>query len=266
MNYKLKNLLTYQKSQQDYALAFAKLKSILKPHFENISVYHLIENTFIDILMSLIRYYDDNKNVSNIKGILNGLTFSFKLEEKPFDKITNNIITEILKETNDIKNDFNCLKYCNQTSFVLKNQSDFDNKVYYFLEEVGIWKVKPDEGMDKWLNEWEEDGWYEWQYEYDIEYFEILNIVYHCNELEEINDVYKLVWYLYLKEIHPQGIHPEAKIIWENLSYWKKIIDNELPVKVIQNQPEEVEPELDALDDQLSMEEKLEALKRKFSR
>jgi hypothetical protein len=93
-----------------------------------------------------------------------------------------------------------------------------------------------------------------------------LNIADHCNELEEVNEVYKLVWFICLREIFPQEIHPNAKIIWENLSYWKNIIDNELSEKVLKNQPEEDKYEVDELEDNLSMEEKLEALKIKFGK
>lgn len=267
MENRLTNLFTYQKSQNDYNLAFLKLKSILRPYFENIPNYDLIEETFIECLIPAIHYYDDKKCASPTNTILRGVIISFSLDNrKDFDAISTNNITEISTEIYKIRNDFSCLKYYNEKGIELKEQDNFIKKVHKFLHEVGIWQVEPYVGMDVYPDEWHEEGWYEWQYEWDIEFFEILKIVYHCNELEEVNEVYKLVWFIWLCDIFPQEIHPNAKIIWENLSYWKNIIDNELTEKVLQNQPEEDKYEVDALEDNLSMEEKLEALRRKFSK
>jgi hypothetical protein len=267
MNNELTNLFTYLKSHHDYAQAFDQLKRIFNPYFENITNYDLIEETFIECLIPAIHYYDDNKCAKRIHTILRGVTMCLTSDNrKDFIEISTNNMTEISKEINNLRNDFSCLKYYNDSGVEPKNQNNFSKKVYKFLEDVGIWKVEPEEGMAKWLNEWEEEPWGEWQYEWDIEFFEILNIAYHCNELEEVNDIYKLVWFIWLFEIFPQEIHPNAKIIWKNLAYWKNIIDNELTEKVLQNQPEEVNHEVDELDDNLSIEEKLKALKRKFSK
>ena len=131
------------------------------------------------------------------------------------------------------------MRYYNITGLELKDQDNFKKKVYQFLEDIHIWKL---EG---------EEGWYEMQYEWDIEYFQILNITYHCNSLEEVNDVYKLVWFLWLFDVYPKGIHPKAKIIWENLSYWKNIIDNVQTEKTFRKKPNEVLPEENELDDNL---------------
>jgi hypothetical protein len=254
MENRLTNLFTYLKSHHDYALAFDQLKRIFNPYFENITNYDLIEETFIECLIPAIHYYDDNACASRIHTILRGVTISFSLDNrKDFEEISTNNIAEISKEINNIRNGFSCLRYYNITGLELKDQDNFKKKVYQFLEDIHIWKL---EG---------EEGWYEMQYEWDIEYFQILNIAYHCNSLEEVNDVYKLVWFLWLFDVYPKGIHPNAKIIWENLSYWQNIIDNELSEKVLKNQPEEDKYEVDELDDNLSIEEKLEALKRKFS-
>ncbi len=263
MENRLTNLFTYQKSQNDYNLAFVKLKSILRPHFENIPNYDLIEETFIDCFIPAIKYYDPSIIGSVFYNVVSCLEFD---ENLFFGQISENIIIDILKEINNIKNDFTCLKYYKETGVEPKNQDNYRKKVYKFLHEVGIWEVEPYVGMDVYPDEWHEEGWYEWQYEWDVEFFEILNIAYYCNELEEVNEVYKLVWFIWLSDIFPQEIHPNAKIIWENLDYWKNIIDNELTEKVLKNQPEEDKYELDELEDNLSMEEKLEALKRKFGK
>jgi hypothetical protein len=254
MNNRLTNIFTYLKSHNDYTLASNKLKSIIRPNFEYIPSYYLIEDTFIDFLIPAIHYYDDNENVSHINSILTKLTDCPGIEQKSFEKRNKPFITEILKEINTIKNDFKCLKYYNHSGFEPKNQDNFSKKVYKFMEDIGIWKLEY------------EDGWDEEQNEWDPEFFEMLNIAYHCNSLEELNDVYKMVWFFWLFEIFPKGIHPNAKIIWENLSYWKNIIDNELTENVLQNKPKEVQPELYEPDDSLSMEENLEAYKRKFSK
>ena len=78
--------------------------------------------------------------------------------------------------------------------------------------ETNIWEIKSYED--------DPDGYF-WQVEWDIEYVQFLNIVYHLNDLEEINDVYRLVWILWLTRIYDRGMHFEAEIIWENLLEWK---------------------------------------------
>jgi hypothetical protein len=217
MDNKLTNLFTYLKSHNDYRQAFDKMKRIFNPYFGNITNYNLIEDTFIECLIPAIHYFNDKQDVGRIKNILYYNCLDLLLENRSdFDKIEENIYNEISIEIHKIRNNFSCLKYYNFYGIELNNQESFRKNVYQFLEDIHIWKL---EG---------EEGWDEWQYEWDIEYFKILNIVYHCNSLEEVNDVYKLVWFLWLGKVHPKGIIPEAKIIWENLPEWKIRMDKML--------------------------------------
>ena len=255
MDNKLTNLFTYLKSHKDYVQAFDQLKRIFNPYFENISNYNLIEKTFIEFLIPVIHYFDDNRLESRIYNIQSVLTDSFSIDnKKDFKEVITKNIVDISIEINTIRNDFTCLRYFNVTGVELKDQDNFSKKARQFLEDIQIWKL---EG---------EKDWYEGQYEWNIEYEEILNIAYHCNSLKEVNDVYKLVWFLWVGDVYPKGIHHEAKIIWENLSYWKNIIDNIQTEKPLHIKPNEALHEVTELDDDLSIKEKLEALKRKFSK
>ena len=258
MDNKLTNVFTYLNLHHDYAQAFDQFERIFNRYFKNITNYKLIEekfilDAFVHCLMPYFFYCVDNEYASRIDTILTNVTKSFSLDNgKDFKEISTNNIADISIEINNIRNDFTCLRFYNLEQFEYNDQ--YFKKVQQFLEDIQIWKL---EG---------EEGWYEWQYEWAMEYELILNIAYHCNSLEEVNDVYKLVWFVMLGNVYPKGIKTKAKIIWENLSYWKNIIDNVLTEKPFHKKPNEALPEENELDDNLSIEEKLEVLKRKFSK
>ena len=258
MDNKLTNVFTYLNLHHDYAKAFDQFERIFNRYFKNITNYKLIEeefilDAFVHCLMPSFFYYEDNEYASRIDTSLTMVTKRFSLDNgKDFKEISTNNIADISIEINNIRNDFTCLRFYNLEMFEYNDQ--YLKKVTQFLEDIQIWKL---EG---------EEGWYDGQYEWDFEYSQILNIAYHCNSLEEVNDVYKLVWFVMLGNVYPKGIKTKAKIIWENLSYWKNIIDNVLTEKPLHIKPNEALHEENELDDNLSIEEKLEALKRKFSK
>ena len=107
----------------------------------------------------------------------------------------------------------------NASKIDLTELETFTKDVYQFLKEINVWEIKTAE---------EDPSGYFWQVEWDIEYFQILNIVYHLDDLEEINDVYNLIWILWLMQINAKGVHPSAKLIWENLPQWKELVNRNL--------------------------------------
>jgi hypothetical protein len=216
----LTNYFTYLKKQDEYSISFEKLKTLVKPYFKDLTNYEFYENTFIECLIPAIYYF---KNEKLERRIYTMLYLVYKESEdrirKEVNGIDKNKYLEISNEISKVRSSYKFLNYFNDSKKEISEIKTFHKDVYQFLKDTDIWKIKSQE---------EDPDEYFWQVEWDIEYFQILNIVYHLFDLEEINDVYNLIWILWLMQINAKGVHPEAKLIWENLPQWKEIMNRYL--------------------------------------
>ena len=197
MESRLTNFFTYLKKQDEYSLSFEKLKTILKPYFKHFTNYELYENTYIECLIPAIYYFNDEKlerRINTVLYLVSSENNSNQNQETP--KINEDTFLEINSEIIKIRNEYKYLKYFKDSSIELRDQNLFYSDVHEFLMDTGIWIKSP---------EIDPDG-YDYQFEWDIEYFQILNIAYHLNDLEEINDVYNMVWMLWLMQINQNEI------------------------------------------------------------
>lgn len=230
MQYGLKNNFTYLKSKDDYVFSFNKLSEISRIYLGDIPGYNTIEETFIDCIIPQLFYLgiDELLRLSPAFKLYN-LFIKIKREslidfnEK---KLKKNIFKIFLLKTKEVSNEFTYLKYYNISGDEIRNRKNFHKNGRLFLELCGIW-----------IREGEE-GYCDAQYEWGIEYDAILNIVYHCNSLEEVNEVYKTFWLnwgsywiepvdlFWLEEGELKGILPQAKMIWDYLDQWKEMMGN----------------------------------------
>ena len=213
------------KSKDDYVFSFNKLSEISRSYLGDIPAYDKIEETFIECLIPQIFYLGIDELLRYSANGLNNLFIRIKKEnliDFNENKLEQNTLETFLLKIKEVSNKFTYLNYYNVSGDEIRNRENFLNNRRLFLEMCGIW-----------IREGEED-WYDGQYEWDIEYNDILNIVYHCNSLEEVNEVYKTVWLrwtgslsrYWLMEGDYKGIHQEAKMIWDYLDQWKEMMGN----------------------------------------
>jgi hypothetical protein len=233
MEHGLKNNLTYLKSKDDYVFSFNKLSEISRSYLGDIPDYDKIEETFIICLIPQIFYLGIDKLLVDSADGIYKLFIKIKREnliDFNEEKLKQNTFETILLKTKEVSNKFTYLKYYNTSGDEIRNRDNFYKNSKLFLELCGIW---PREG---------EEDWNDCQYEWDIEYHYILSIVYHCNSLEEVNEVYKTFWlhwtsnwtdtwqffsdYLRVLRLDPNGIYQEAKMIWDHLDQWKEMMGN----------------------------------------
>ncbi len=225
MEYGLKNNFTFLKSKDDYVFSFNKLSEISRSFFGDFPDYDKIEETFTQCLIPQIFYLGIDSLLKHSASSVYNLFIKIKREnlinynEKNLEQ---NTFESFLLKTKEVSNEFAYLNYYNVSGHEIRNHENFHKNVQLYLELCGIW-----------IREGEE-GWYDGQYEWGIEYNAILNIVYHCNELEEVNEVYKTVWLHWTGSVHgswlgegePKGILPKAKMIWDHLDQWKEMMVN----------------------------------------
>lgn len=230
MKYGLKNNFTYLKSKDDYVFSFNKLSEISRIYLGDIPDYDTIEETFIDCLIPQIFYLGIDKLLRHSQDrCLYNLFIKIKranLLDFNEKKLKKNTFKTFLLKTKEVSNEFTYLKYYNIYGDEIRNRKNFHKNGRLFLDLCGIW-----------IREGEE-GYYDGQYEWDIEYYDILDIVYHCNSLEEVNEVYKTYWMnffnhwlepvdlFWLEEVELKGIFPQAKMIWDYLDQWKEMMGN----------------------------------------
>jgi hypothetical protein len=229
MKQELKNNFTYLKNKEDYAVSFQKLVSILNKHLGELNNYDQISDTYSECLVPRIYYLGIDKiaahDANNLRSLLYSVASDAGLENKEefwkADEALPGVFNRIIQELREIDKEYKYLKYYNETGREIRDRKCFHKNVKLFLEDTGIWKR---EG---------EDDYYDDQYEWDIEYNVILNIAYHCNSLEEVNEVYKLVWLYYVGTVvkrmqvgNDKGIDPEAIHIWEKLERWRTMMDD----------------------------------------
>ena len=222
MKNRLTNFFTFLKKQDEYDISFDKLKALIRPYFQHLAKYDIYEDTLVDCLIPAIYYYDNERlhiHIDTIVYLVHGEFNDRKTED--FHAIEYEVFLEISNKIIKIREDFRFLNYFNASKIDLTELETFTKDVYQFLKEINVWEIKTAE---------EDPSGYFWQVEWDIEYFQILNIVYHLDDLEEINDVYNLIWILWLMQINAKGVHPNAKLIWENLDKWKEIMGKNLKI------------------------------------
>lgn len=223
MEYGLKNSFTYLKSKDDYAFSYNKLVEISRSYFGDIPDYDKIEETFIDCLIPQIFYLGIDELLSHSANSIYLLYLKINGEYSIIlnnNKIKKKSFRAFLLKTKEVSNKFTYLSYFNDSGEEIRNRENFRKNVQLFLELCGIW-----------IREGEK-GWYALQYEWNIEYNAILNIVYHCNCLEEVNEVYKTVWLTWTGSVYiswlekgeSKHILPEAKMIWDCLDKWKEMM------------------------------------------
>ena len=69
MRTKLNDFFTYLKRQKEYPLAYEKLKSIYNKHLGNFNQYKKVEDTFINLSIPCIYYYENKFISQNLYGI-----------------------------------------------------------------------------------------------------------------------------------------------------------------------------------------------------
>ena len=218
----LKDNFSYLKGKDDYKSSFNKLSEILKNHIGHIPEYDKIEETLIDCLIPQIYYIGINKITDGFDIWATKLLSSIKseiLNEKNKDELESVVFDKILQKIKEVNNDYKFLKHFNTSDNEIRNREDFEKNASQFLYESGVW-----------IREGEEE-WSDWQYEWIPEYYDILNIVYHAESMEEVNEVYKTVWLYWLGTIdrgmgygNRKEVNPEVKQIWNNLSLWKELM------------------------------------------
>lgn len=214
------NYFTYLKKQDGYQQSYNKLKSIIRTHFHDLGGYDLIEDALIECMLPAIYYFHEQRLANGICSVLytfwrRSPFFGFKELENKIDEVMLDVISDIEK----VKHDYKYLRYFNESNINIIEFEGFEEDVYIFLKKINVWTIKTKE---------EDPAGYMWQIEWDIEFFEILNIAYHLNDLEEINDVYNLVWMMWVNQIHVKRIHPDARKIWKNIAKWRKMMDKRL--------------------------------------
>ena len=189
------------------------------------------EKTIVNYLVAAIRYTEPHKLEKAITGTIEKVLHKNSWWKRNYSG--NYQISKTVSETN--LNEFVNQIIENRHSFpslcFIKNQnhrndytSDFKNKVYSFLKQTGIWKIKSEKNNP---------DLYFWQVEWEIEFFQILNFVLFAKTLQDVDEAYKYVFFNYCSEIYKNEIHADAKIIWENLDLWKKIVAQKRTEKVV---------------------------------
>jgi hypothetical protein len=209
------NYFSFLKGQPDYSLSAEKLKELCRNYFQLVPDYELFEETFIDCIIPAIHYLNDEYLERRISSKLLDCRREFFDGERYLLRVNDDLDPDsfslLVKDIQIIRNDYKFLNQFKTPYPQMTNRNNYIREVYRFLESSGIWKL---EGQD---------GWHEWQYEWDIEYFEILLITPYCHCIEELNDVYRMVWLYYVSDYYPNEILPEVKIIWDNIESWKVI-------------------------------------------
>jgi hypothetical protein len=206
-----KKYLNYLRNTEDYALSKAKLDEIVRKYFEHAPSYKKYFESFLDYLILEV-YYLGYKDVNGSDSAYYSIDYFFYRE---LDAAA--VSREITKELQQVEAIYKYLHYHNQSGKEIKDRKCFSSKVSDFLFHTGIWRDETDEGYS------------DMQYEWGIEYKMILNIVYHCKSLEQVDEVYKFIWIKMLyqeRTVDNNGIAVEATLIWENMEVWRAMMDS----------------------------------------
>lgn len=206
-----KKYLNYLRNTEDYALSKAKLDEIVRKYFVHAPSYKKYFESFLDYLILEV-YYLGYKDVSGSDSAYYSIDYFFYRE---IDGAA--VSSAITKELQQVESIYKYLHYHNQSGKEIKDRKCFSSKVSDFLYHTGIWRDETDEGYS------------DMQYEWGIEYKMILNIVYHCKSLEQVDEVYKFIWIKMLyqeRTVDNNGIAVEATLIWENMEVWRAMMDS----------------------------------------
>ena len=168
------------------------------------------ENALIDLLIPAIYYFEDERIGPNLSTVIYIIENDFDILIESDKKLKEAKCKMLAKDIIAVRNHYKYLTYFNQNGFQPFYLTNFKELVYKFLKDKDIWEIKSYE---------DDQNGYFWQTEWDIEYKQILNITYFANSLKEVNDIYKLVWMIWLCDIYNPVIHNNAKIIWKNIDY-----------------------------------------------
>jgi len=218
--HRITNYFTYLKKQEGYQQSYDKLKSIFRSHFHDLKGYDMMEETLIECILPAIYYFQEERIGNGICSMLYACYrhTPFFSSQKLHNKI-DEVMLDVISDIEKVKHDYKYLRYFNETNVNIIEFDEFEKDVYIFLKKINVWTIKTKEA---------DPAGYLWQIEWDIEFFEILNIAYHLNDLEEINDVYNLVWMMWVNQIHVNKIHPDARKIWKNIAKWRKMMERHL--------------------------------------
>ena len=215
----------------DYELVKQFLTEKCRLYLYELKDFKSSEQTIVNYLVATIRYTEPHNLGEAIIDTIQDVLFKNSWWKKNSQE--NYLISKTVSEANlnefvnqiiENRHLFPSLCFIKNLNHRNDYSKDFKNKVYSFLKQSGVWKIKYEKN--------DPDGYF-WQVEWDGKFFNILNLSLFANTLEEVDEIFKYTFFHSVGTIYKNEIHSDAKIIWENLNLWKKIVAKKRNEKVI---------------------------------